>query len=109
MKYPTTILCLGAVFAMLALTGCKSTDSSCCQPAPATTTTASTVTPVSSIVPGPPANSTNKTARRYTYTPRPYPVDEHGFSPVDKALAKAYAREDMVADDGEGALNPYIL
>ena len=27
--------------------------------------------------------------RRYTYTPRPYPVDERGFSPVDKALAKA--------------------
>ena len=48
-------------------------------------------------------------AKRYTYTPRPYPVDERGFSPVDKALAKAYAREDMVADDTEGALNPYVL
>ncbi len=48
-------------------------------------------------------------ARRYTYTPRPYPVDERGFSPVDKALAKAYAREEMIADDDEGALNPYVL
>jgi hypothetical protein len=25
--------------------------------------------------------------------------DERGFSPVDKALAKAYAREDMVTDE----------
>jgi len=36
-------------------------------------------------------------------------VDERGFSPVDKALAKAYAREDLVADDAEGSLNPYVL
>jgi len=48
-------------------------------------------------------------ARRYSYTPRPYPVDERGFSPVDKALAKAYAREDLVAEDSDGALNPYVL
>ena len=48
-------------------------------------------------------------ARRFNYTPRPYPVDERGFSPVDKALAKAYAREDMVQDDEEGSLNPYVL
>ena len=44
-------------------------------------------------------SSTNKPAplpKRYTYTPRPYPVDERGFSPVDKALAKAYAREEMM-------------
>ena len=27
----------------------------------------------------------------------------------DKALAKAYAREDMVKDDDEGSLNPYVL
>jgi len=27
---------------------------------------------------------------------------------VDKALAKAYAKEEMVADDEEGALNPYV-
>jgi len=48
-------------------------------------------------------------AKRYNYTPRIYPVDERGFSPVDKALAKAYAREELVADDLEGALNPYVL
>jgi hypothetical protein len=49
------------------------------------------------------------TAKRFNYTPRPYPVDERGFSPVDKALAKAYAREDMVTDDTEASLNPYVL
>jgi hypothetical protein len=48
-------------------------------------------------------------AKRFTYTPRPYPVDERGFSPVDKALAKAYARDEMITDDAEGALNPYVL
>ena len=53
--------------------------------------------------------STNKIPRRYRYTPRPYPVDERGFSPVDKALAKAYAREEMITDDNEAALNPYVL
>ena len=47
--------------------------------------------------------------KRYVYTPKPYPVDERGFSPVDKVLAKAYAREDMVQDDEEGSLNPYVL
>ena len=47
--------------------------------------------------------------KRYKYTPKPYPVDERGFSPVDKALAKAYARDEMVQDDAEGSLNPYVL
>ncbi len=47
--------------------------------------------------------------RRSTYTPRVYPVDERGFSPVDKALAKAYAREDLVTNDDEGSLNPFVL
>ena len=28
---------------------------------------------------------------------------------MDKALAKAYAREEMVTDDAEGSLNPYVL
>jgi len=28
---------------------------------------------------------------------------------VDKALAKAYAREEMVTNDAEGSLNPYVL
>jgi hypothetical protein len=36
-------------------------------------------------------------------------VDDRGFSPVDKALAKAYARDDIVKDDEEGSLNPYVL
>ena len=36
-------------------------------------------------------------------------MDERGFSPVDKALAKAYAREEMVTNDAEGSLNPYVL
>ena len=56
--------------------------------------------------------STNKvaaSAKRYNYTPRPYPVDERGFSPVDKALAKAYAREEMLTDAADGSLNPYVL
>jgi hypothetical protein len=48
-------------------------------------------------------------AKRYTYVPKPYPVDERGFSPVDKALSKAFAREEMIADDDEGALNPYVM
>lgn len=53
--------------------------------------------------------SDEKAPKRDTYVPRPYPLDERGFSPVDKALAGAYAREDMVADDNEGSLNPYVL
>jgi hypothetical protein len=56
-----------------------------------------------------PTNTTAKLARRFTYTPKPYPVDERGFSPVDKALASAYAREEIVQDDTEGALNPYVM
>jgi hypothetical protein len=54
-------------------------------------------------------NGTAKLARRYTYIPKPYPVDERGFSPVDKALAAAYAREEMIQDDAEGSLDPYVL
>jgi hypothetical protein len=49
------------------------------------------------------------TPKRYSYTPRPYPVDERGFSPADKGLARAMGREEMIADDSEGALNPYVL
>jgi hypothetical protein len=57
----------------------------------------------------PAAAKSARSAKRYTYTPRPYPVDDRGFSPVDKALAKAYAREDLVTDDADGSLNPYVL
>lgn len=56
-----------------------------------------------------PASKPARLAKRYTYTPRVYPVDERGFSPVDKALAKAYARDELIADDAEGALNPYVM
>jgi hypothetical protein len=51
----------------------------------------------------------NKLPRRHTYTPKPYPVDERGFSPVDQALAKYSAREEVVKDDAEGSLNPYVM
>jgi len=39
------------------------------------------------------------------YRAERYPLDERGFSPVDKFLANA----PPVADDEEGALNPYVL
>lgn len=65
----------------------------------------------------PPSPATKPTAtqpakpppKRYTYTPRPYPLDERGFSPVDKALAKAFACEEQIVDDDEGSLNPYVM
>ena len=93
--------------AVLALVGCRHPAPVAKKPAPAVApgtnaTAAATAT----------ADSTNKTARaakRYNYTPRVYPVDERGFSPVGKALAKAYAREEMVTDDAEGSLNPYVM
>ena len=47
--------------------------------------------------------------RRYQYIPVPYPVDERGFSPVDRHLARAFACEERVVDDEEGSLNPYVL
>lgn len=55
------------------------------------------------------APTTKPVPKRFTYTPKPYPVDERGFSPVDKALAKAFAREEMIKDDDEGSLNPYVM
>jgi hypothetical protein len=79
------------------LTGCRQPGVPCC---PATSQPAISMSATANGKPLP---------RRFTYTPRPYPVDEYGFSPVDKALAKAYAREDLVTDDAEGALNPYVL
>ena len=48
-------------------------------------------------------------AKRFNYTPKPYPVDERGFSPADKLLEKAYANEEKITDDAEGSLNPYVL
>jgi hypothetical protein len=77
------------------------------QTATAPTTEAAATTKASA--PKEEAAKDKSSARRYTYTPKPYPVDERGFSPVDKTLAKAYAREDMITEDAEGALNPYVL
>ncbi len=61
--------------------------------------------PTATTAPTP--NVENPNARRYTYTPRAYPLDERGFSPVDKALARAFACEERIADDG--TLNPYVM
>jgi len=96
-------VCGGAGLALV-LAGCQHAT-------PARTTAAAQSTaPSAALAPAPAAaNKPAQTAKRYAYVPRPYPVDERGFSPVDKALAAAYAREDMVKDDAEGALNPYVL
>lgn len=80
-------------------TGCQHPDTSRSPKAP---------TPLA-VNPAITTNKLAKLAKRFTYTPRPYPVDERGFSPVDKALAKAYAREELITDDAEGALNPYVM
>jgi hypothetical protein len=90
----------------LALAGCRhaapdSCQRAACDNAPVSSTNAAALSDAKTNPKPPP--------KRYTYTPRPYPVDERGFSPVDKALAKAYAREDLVTDDAEGGLNPYVL
>ena len=89
------------------LAGCRSPDSAACQKPADTVALVSTNRPSATLSPA--TNQPVRTAKRYNYTPRPYPVDERGFSPVDKALAKAYAREDLVKDDAEGSLNPYVL
>jgi hypothetical protein len=57
----------------------------------------------------PPPREKDPGLRKSTYIPRVYPVDERGFSPVDAALAKAYAREEIVTNDDEGSLNPFVL
>ena len=55
-----------------------------------------------------PSDAEGPRPKRFTYTPRAYPLDERGFSAVDRALAKAFAREELLADD-DGSLNPYVL
>lgn len=86
---------------MLIVTGCVNHRITATKPIPATLAAGTT----QSI----PPREKNPSLRRYTYTPRVYPVDERGFSPVDRALAKAYAREDMVTNDAECSLNPFVL
>src|ERR1700759_4006335 len=76
------------------------------QPAPSVAiATATNATSPTSI----PPREKDPGLRRSTYTPRIYPVDERGFSPVDEALAKAYAREEIITNDDDGSLNPYVL
>jgi hypothetical protein len=103
--YSVLIAAITALF----LTGCKSTNCDTC------TKPAATISPVAPAVATAPATNSippreaNPGLRKSTYIPRVYPVDERGFSPVDKALAKAYAREDMVTNDADGSLNPFVL
>jgi hypothetical protein len=95
-------------------------------PAPSTTATATPIAPekatpiltpvATTLTPAaaetgakPAAKVTSGNGKRYSYTPKPYPVDERGFSPADANLAKAMAREEMIKDDDEGSLNPYVM
>lgn len=102
------------LLATLALTACRTSPHAL----PATTAAPASPTVTLTVAPTPATNAAPAATRRYfhddqnrryTYTPRPYPVDERGFSPVDKALAKAYACEEKVTNDAEGSLNPYVL
>ena len=88
-----------AAAAMLAFSGCAHS------PVAATKSAAVATVPPTAASP----REKDPGLRKSTYTPRVYPVDERGFSPVDKALAKAYAREDLVTNDDEGSLNPFVL
>lgn len=97
-QLPVFVITAAVAIVSLALAGCQS-------PKSASATQKSTSAPAAVSA----ATKAAGAAKRYTYTPRPYPVDERGFSPVDKALAKAYAREEMVTDDAEGSLNPYVM
>ncbi|HOB73276.1 MAG TPA: hypothetical protein PKG54_02010 [Phycisphaerae bacterium] len=98
---------LSALTLSFVTAGCRTSRPCCPEGSPVVATadeSPSTVAPPATqpAAPKPPP-------KRYTYTPRVYPVDERGFSPVDKALAKAYAREEMIEDDDEGSLNPYVM
>ncbi len=94
-------------FALLS-SGCKHSDPACCPLPRGKTATTATKSNIASTKVSTKKKST-EIPKRYSYTPKPYPVDERGFSPVDKALAKAYAREEMVTDDSEESLNPYVM
>jgi hypothetical protein len=93
------IAAIALVFVACSLAGCKSPEKECCKPpAIAASATNSVYT-----------REENPSLRRSTYVPRVYPVDDRGFSPVDKALQKAYACEDIVTNDADGSLNPFVL
>lgn len=103
------VLTLAAVAVVLpAVAGCRTTSKRTDTPQVAPRPEAEKQTPASQAATTPPAKK-KAPPKRYTYSPRVYPVDTRGFSPVDKALAKAYAREEMIEDDAEGSLNPYVL
>ena len=104
---PSSVVTTAVAVAVLAFAGCQSTAPEASKETPACAAVATANPPATATAAA--TNNTVRTAKRYTYTPRVYPVDERGFSPVDKALAKAYAREEMVADDAEGSLNPYVM
>ena len=87
------------------LTGCAHSPSPVIRPLPAPVS-AGTNNIAKNV---PPPREKNPSLRRTTYTPRVYPVDERGFSPVDAALAKAFAREEIIPHDADGSLNPYVL
>ncbi len=89
---------IGLIAAALTIVGCQATPGG--PPDQQRVTVTQTTTTQEAAKPTP---------KRDTIPPRPYPLDHRGFSPVDKALAKAFAKEEMVADDDEGSLNPYVL
>jgi hypothetical protein len=105
--FPRSVVTAALALVAIGLVGCQHpSPASCSQPAAAAAFASS------NQVPAVADTSTNKLAaraKRFNYTPRPYPVDDRGFSPVDKALAKACAREEMVTDAADGLLNPYVL
>lgn len=103
----TAAVAAAAAGTVLVLSGCRQPAVvGCAHTAPASPAATARLAPAPDAAPGAPARPA---PRRDTYTPRPYPVDEYGFSPVDKALQKAYACEEKIADDEEGSLNPYVL
>jgi hypothetical protein len=101
---PASLVACAVTLSAVLLAGCQHPEAACTRRPIATAALSSTNSPDIAST-----NKPVKIAKRFTYTPRPYPVDERGFSPVDKVLAKAYAREELVTDDAEGSLNPYVL
>src|ERR1039457_5462305 len=101
-------LSLYSIAIALLFTGCVHTPVAANKPAPAAVASSSTNAVAKNSLP-PREKEKDPGLRRTIYTPRVYPVDERGFSPVDAALAKAYAREEIVTNDDEGSLNPFVL
>src|SRR5262245_13552825 len=98
LKRPISFSLLAITALATASTGCKSSKVAAPQTsAAAPTTAAKTVTPqetavaptvANTVTPATNLDPSKPESRRFLYTPKPYPVDERGFSPVDKALAK---------------------